>query len=77
MEVKNYVSCQENNLVIIIYNDLYSAISISNSFPKNVGTVIVKHSNPCGVSIEKNKIKSLRQAMKCDPISAFGGIVGM
>ena len=46
------------------YNDLYSAISISNSFPKNVGTVIVKHSNPCGVSIEKNKIKSLRQAMK-------------
>ena len=57
------------------YNDLYSAISISNSFPKNVGTVIVKHSNPCGVSIEKNKIKSLKQAMKCDPISAFGGIV--
>ena len=57
------------------YNDLYSAISISNSLPKNVGTVIVKHSNPCGVSIEKNKIKSLKQAMMCDPVSAFGGIV--
>ena len=43
--------------------------------PTNTGTVIVKHANPCGVSIEKNKLKSYHQALSCDPISAFGGIV--
>jgi len=57
------------------YNDLYSAINISKTLPKNTGTVIVKHANPCGVSIHKNKIESYKKALRCDPISAFGGIV--
>ena len=57
------------------YNDLYSALSISKTLPNNIGTVIVKHANPCGVSIDKNKIESYKKAMGCDPISAFGGIV--
>ena len=43
--------------------------------PTNTGTAIVKHTNPCGVSIHKNKVESYRLALKCDPISAFGGIV--
>ena len=43
--------------------------------PTNTGTAIVKHANPCGVSIHKNKVESYRLALKCDPISAFGGIV--
>jgi len=37
--------------------------------------VIVKHANPCGVSIHKNNLKSYQLALACDPISAFGGIV--
>jgi len=57
------------------YNDLYSALSISKNLPKNTGTVIVKHANPCGVSIDKNKVESYKKAISCDPISAFGGIV--
>ncbi len=57
------------------YNDIFSAITITKSLPKNTGTVIVKHANPCGVSINKDKIKSFKQALNCDPISAFGGIV--
>ena len=28
------------------YNDVFSALSITKSFPKNVGTVIIKHANP-------------------------------
>ena len=40
-----------------------------------MGTVIVKHANPCGVSSLKNKIDSFKSALACDPISAFGGIV--
>ena len=57
------------------YNDIFSAISITKSLPRNTGTVIVKHANPSGVSINKDKIKSFKQALNCDPISAFGGIV--
>ena len=57
------------------YNDIFSALSISEIFKKNIGTVIVKHANPCGVSRDKNSIKSFNQAFNCDPVSAFGGIV--
>jgi len=57
------------------YNDIFSALTISKSLPKNTGTVIVKHANPCGVSINKDHLKSYKSALGCDPISAFGGIV--
>ena len=57
------------------YNDIFSALTISKSLPKNIGTVIVKHANPCGVSIIKNNLESYKSALACDPISAFGGIV--
>ena len=57
------------------YNDIFSALIISKSFPKNTGTVIVKHANPCGASILKNNLNSCKSALACDPISAFGGIV--
>jgi phosphoribosylaminoimidazolecarboxamide formyltransferase/IMP cyclohydrolase len=57
------------------YNDIFSALTISKSLPKNKGTVIVKHANPCGVSVNSNHLKSYKSALACDPISAFGGIV--
>ena len=57
------------------YNDILSAIKIGKTLPNNQGTVIIKHSNPCGVSIVKDPIKSYNYALACDPISAFGGIV--
>ena len=57
------------------YNDIFSALTISKSLPKNLGTVIVKHANPCGVSINKSSLKSYELALACDPTSAFGGIV--
>ena len=57
------------------YNDIFTALTISKSLPKNIGTVIVKHANPCGVSIKKNHIESYKSALACDPVSAFGGIV--
>ena len=50
-------------------------MNISKSLPKNIGVVIVKHANPCGVSIIKDKLKCYKSALACDPISAFGGIV--
>jgi phosphoribosylaminoimidazolecarboxamide formyltransferase/IMP cyclohydrolase len=57
------------------YNDIFSALTISKSLPKNKGTVIVKHANPCGVSVKSDHLMSFKSALACDPISAFGGIV--
>ena len=57
------------------YNDIFSALEISKSLPKNTGTVIVKHANPCGVSVHRNNLNSYKAALACDPVSAFGGIV--
>ena len=57
------------------YNDIFAALTISKSFPKNSGVVIVKHANPCGVSILKDSVECYKSALACDPISAFGGIV--
>ena len=57
------------------YNDIFAALTISKSLPNNNGTVIIKHANPCGISIKKDNLQSYIAALKCDPISAFGGIV--
>ena len=57
------------------YNDIFAALTISKSLPKDTGTVIVKHGNPCGVSALKNNLDSYKSALQSDPISAFGGIV--
>ena len=37
--------------------------------------VIIKHANPCGVSKNNNLLEAYKNAFKCDPISAFGGII--
>ena len=57
------------------YNDIFSALMISKNLPSNKGVVILKHANPCGISINKNKVESYKLALSCDPVSAFGGIV--
>ena len=39
--------------------------------------VIVKHANPCGVAIGSSLLEAYRGALRCDPVSAFGGIVAL
>jgi phosphoribosylaminoimidazolecarboxamide formyltransferase / IMP cyclohydrolase len=39
--------------------------------------VIVKHANPCGVAIGNSPLEAYRKALRCDPVSAFGGIVAL
>ena len=57
------------------YSDIFAALTISKSLPNNTGTVVVKHANPCGVSVKKSNLQSYIAALKCDPVSAYGGIV--
>jgi phosphoribosylaminoimidazolecarboxamide formyltransferase / IMP cyclohydrolase len=37
--------------------------------------VIVKHANPCGVAHAGTLVEAFANALACDPVSAFGGIV--
>ncbi len=39
--------------------------------------VIVKHANPCGVAMGPNLARAWEQALACDPVSAFGGIIAV
>ena len=59
------------------YNDIFAAMNVMKVLNKNNGTAIIKHANPCGVSINKNKLKSFKEALQCDPLSAYGGIVSL
>ena len=57
------------------YNDIYAALRTSKSLPRDVGIVIVKHANPCGVSSNKSPLISFQNSKASDPVSAFGGVV--
>ncbi len=57
------------------YNDIHASLDILVSFKKTKATVITKHANPCGVSLNNNSFKSFKDAYSCDPTSAFGGII--
>ncbi len=39
--------------------------------------VIVKHANPCGVALGDTLASAWDRALRCDPVSAFGGIVAL
>ena len=57
------------------YNDIFASLEILSSLKKNSGTVIIKHANPCGVSVNKVPLTSFKNAHASDPISAFGGVI--
>jgi phosphoribosylaminoimidazolecarboxamide formyltransferase/IMP cyclohydrolase len=56
--------------------DLNSALELVKEFD-NPAAVLVKHNNPCGVAEDKTLDKAYLNAWKCDPLSAFGGIVAL
>jgi phosphoribosylaminoimidazolecarboxamide formyltransferase/IMP cyclohydrolase len=39
--------------------------------------VIVKHTNPCGAAVGASVVEAYRKALECDPVSAFGGVIGI
>jgi len=38
---------------------------------------IIKHTNPCGAATGATVLEAYRRALECDPISAFGGVIGI
>ena len=60
------------------YNDADAALELVAEF-RGAGPacVIVKHANPCGVATGGNLLGAYEEALACDPVSAFGGIVAV
>jgi len=58
-------------------NDVNGALKIASSFGDENAVCIVKHGNPCGFALRDTLLASYEEALKCDPISAFGGVVAV
>jgi len=59
-------------------NDTDAAFELISDFDPEVPTVaIIKHANPCGVATGDTLLDAYFKALKCDPVSAFGGIVAL
>jgi phosphoribosylaminoimidazolecarboxamide formyltransferase/IMP cyclohydrolase len=54
--------------------DLDAAWSVAREFA-DPACAIVKHNNPCGTAEQKTLAEAYRQALACDPVSAFGGVI--
>jgi phosphoribosylaminoimidazolecarboxamide formyltransferase / IMP cyclohydrolase len=54
--------------------DLVSAVELVESLGEN-SCSIIKHNNPAGAAIGKDSFDAYTKALKCDPVSSFGGIV--
>jgi phosphoribosylaminoimidazolecarboxamide formyltransferase/IMP cyclohydrolase len=57
--------------------DISGAAKIASAFKDDNAVCIVKHGNPCGFAIKDTLIDAYVEALKCDPISAFGGVVAV
>ncbi len=60
-----------NNIV-----DLTAAVELVNDMQPN-SCSIIKHTNPCGAATRSNILEAYTEALTCDPVSAFGGIVAI
>jgi phosphoribosylaminoimidazolecarboxamide formyltransferase/IMP cyclohydrolase len=61
-----------NNLL-----DLEAAWAVARDFAARPFAVIVKHNNPCGAGTARDVVRSFELALAGDPVSAFGGVVGI
>jgi len=59
-----------NNII-----DLEAAWKVSLDFNEPV-SVIIKHTNPCGVATGQDLYSAFKLSLESDPVSAFGGIIG-
>jgi phosphoribosylaminoimidazolecarboxamide formyltransferase / IMP cyclohydrolase len=59
-----------NNLL-----DLDAALAAAASFTPPT-TVIIKHTNPCGLACGDTLVQSYTRAHAGDPVSAYGGVIG-
>ena len=57
--------------------DVNAALGLVLEFPGTPACCIVKHTNPCGVGLGGTLVEAFERARACDPVSAYGGIIGV
>jgi phosphoribosylaminoimidazolecarboxamide formyltransferase/IMP cyclohydrolase len=57
--------------------DVNAALGLVLEFPEAPGCCIIKHTNPCGVGLGDTLVEAFERARACDPVSAYGGIIGV
>ena len=60
-----------NNIV-----DLDACWELVSEFDETA-VAIIKHTNPCGASTGATVVEAYRRALESDPVSAFGGVIGI
>ncbi|MCG2793499.1 MAG: bifunctional phosphoribosylaminoimidazolecarboxamide formyltransferase/IMP cyclohydrolase [Weeksellaceae bacterium] len=50
---------------------------VVNEFKEEMACCAVKHSTPCGVAVGSSALETYVKTFECDPVSIFGGIIGM
>lgn len=60
-----------NNIV-----DLQAAWELAQEFDEPA-CAIIKHTNPAGAATGKTLVEAYKKALACDPVSAFGGVIGV
>lgn len=50
---------------------------VVNEFKEELACCAVKHSTPCGVAVGTSTLETYTKTFECDPVSIFGGIIGM
>ncbi len=60
-------------------NDTDAAFECVSEFDpaRTAAVAIIKHANPCGVAEGASLLEAYERALRCDPVSAFGGIVAL
>jgi phosphoribosylaminoimidazolecarboxamide formyltransferase/IMP cyclohydrolase len=60
-------------------NDTDAAYELVAEFDpaRTAAVAIIKHANPCGVAEGATLLDAYRKALRCDPVSAFGGIIAL
>ena len=59
-------------------NDADAAFELISDLPADAPAVaIIKHANPCGVAAGATLAAAYEKALRCDPVSAYGGIVAV
>ena len=57
-------------------NDTHAAFELVSEFEAPT-VAIIKHANPCGVASRDTLSAAYAEALACDPVSAFGGIIAV
>ena len=77
--ILNYEQLNGKELSFNNINDLHGCLEVMREFKdsKEVVSVAIKHTNPCGVGLGKDSLEAYTKCYEADKVSIFGGIVGI